>query len=184
MQDTDNKVPTQEDENEKALPEYMKLCAELSLNMALGESELRERVFHLITGTAVFGICIGELEDSFLVALPTQLVSESDKIDGKPFSKGKIIRLIRSSIAFISIPEPEHRYYYFRWLKRQFTTLPSFFTQDRRDIVNDFVYAYDNRNTNKVEQKDQKTEVPKVEDESAKGSSDSFWSSYQSTEFH
>lgn len=187
VQDIKDNAPVQESEVDgDKVPEHIKLCAELSLSMSLNEGVLKDRVFHLLGGTAVFGICLGELDDSFLVASSCQLVSDNGKVDGKPFARGKVIRLMRGSVAFITIPENDHRYLYYKWLKKQFATLPSFFSQDRRDIVNDFVYAYDNRNTTKqVEQnEDQNSGEPSVDGSDAKGDSDSFWSPYISMEFH
>lgn len=182
MQENETNVPV-ENEDISVVPDYMKTCIELSLNMALKEGELRDRCFHLLSGGVVFGICIGELPDSFLVFGSARLISESGKIDGKPFSK-KIIRLIRTAVAFISIPDPEHRYYYFRWLKKQFGS-SDFFDKDRRDIIEKYVYAYENSKT-KVEQSaaPEDDDMP-VEGESASpGGPDSFWAPYESTEFH
>jgi hypothetical protein len=185
VQETKNNVPVKENDAEDTLPEHIKLCAELSLSISLGDNEIKDRVFHLLGGTAVFGVCIGELDDSFLVAASCQLVSENGKVDGKPFSRSKIIRLMRTSVTFITIPESEHRYYFYKWLKKQFTNLPSFFSQDRRDIVENFVYAYENRNTHKVEQNDdQISDEPELQEDNTKGSDDSFWSPYTSMEFH
>jgi len=186
VQEIDKNVPDKEDEKKiQELPEYMKLCAELTLSSTVNESEIGAKVFHLITGTAVFGVCLAELKDSFFVAMPCQLVSDAGKVEGKPFTKAKVIRLIRSSIAFVSIPESDHKYYYYRWLRKQFNSLPSFFSEARRDIVEQVVYNYENRDANRAKQnEDQLEDIPEVEDDSAEGSPDSFWSPYQSTEFH
>lgn len=187
VQEDTNNVPILENEKEEFdIPEYVRMCADLSVDIASREDQIEARVFHLITGTAIFGVCVGEIKDSFLVAVPAQLVSENGKVDGKPFTKGRVIRLIRSSIAFVSIPEPDHRYYYYKWLKKQFTSLPSFFSQERRDIVDKFVYAYEHRSdqTQKEQTEDSEQEGLALEEDSAKGSPESFWYPYKSTEFH
>ena len=185
MQEDIKNVPV-ENANETNLTEYMKTCVELSVNMTLQPGELRDRCFHLIGGGAVFGICIGELPDSFLVSSSCQLVSDAGKIDGKPFSRAKIIRLIRSAVAFISIPDAEYRYLYYRWLKKQFTDQSDFFDQERRDIIEKFVYAYENRDAKKAEQSE--NDGTGLDQESKKegfGESDrSFWSIYRTNSFH
>lgn len=187
VQESKDKILIEQGDADKKLPEYLKVAAELSLSISLSDDEVRDRVFHLINGTVVFGICIAELPDSFLIASPSQLISEDGRIDGKAFSSAKIIRLIRSGVAFMAIPTTEHRYYYYRWLKQQFTTLPDFFSQDRRDIISEFVYAYENRSQSK---KSEQTEdqanksTPEVEADFSKGSADSFWSPFLSKEFH
>lgn len=186
MQEIDKNAPVQESEvDDEHIPEYMKTCIQLSINESLGEKEVRDRCFHLLSGGAIFGICIGELPDSFLVSSSCQLVSESGKIDGKPFARAKVIRLFRNSIAFISIPDKEHRYYYFKWLKKQFADHSEFFNKERRDIIEKYVYAYENSKT-KVEQSDvPEDDVQDVEEESASMiGPNSFWSIHNSTEFH
>jgi hypothetical protein len=187
VQEIDHNVPEEENESkEQKLPEYMKVCAELSLNMNLTDGEIRDRCFHMLGGGSVFGVCIAELNDSFLVASAAQLVNENGIIDGRPFSRSKVIRLMRNGIGFISIPDPDHRYFYYRWLKKQYTGLPSFFSEDRRDIIDQFVYNYENRDTTIVKQDEDQmsNEKPFVESDNVKVSADSFWSPYTSTEFH
>jgi hypothetical protein len=185
LEDNDNVPIVKNEKEEFEIPEYVKMCAELSVDVASREGEIEAKVFHLITGTAIFGICVGEIRDSFLVAMPAQLVSENGKIDGKAFTKGRIIRLIRSSIAFVSIPEPDHRYYYYKWLKKQYTSLPSFFSKSRCDIVDKFVYAYENRSSKNTEEHNEEPEDGfELEADDSSGSPDSFWSIYRSTEFH
>lgn len=186
MQEIDKDTPVQEGELEtKDIPEYVKSCVQLSLSGSIAENEVRDRCFHLLSGGAIFGICLGELDDSFLVSYSCQLVSESGKVDGRPFARAKVIRLFRTAIGFISIPDKEHRYHYFRWLKKQFHIQPEFFNKERRDIIEKYVYAYENSKT-KVEQ----TNVPvdSVRDDGDGSASligpDSFWSIHNSTEFH
>lgn len=182
MQDKESKVV--EVETEDSIPEHVRLVAELSLSVS-EPGQIKARVFHLLGGSAVFGMILGEIDDSFMVGLPCQLVSENGKVNGKPFARGKVIRLVRNSVSFVTIPDGEHKAYYFKWLQKQFVNLPSFFSQERRDIVNDFVYAYDNRNNVKVEQvEDSESDALEPEENNALGSGDNFWSPYQSTEFH
>lgn len=185
VQEDTNNVPILENEKEEFdIPEYVRICADLSVDIASREDQIEARVFHLITGTAIFGVCVGEIKDSFLVAVPAQLVSENGKVDGKPFTKGRVIRLIRSSIAFVSIPEPDHRYYYYKWLKKQFTSLPSFFSKERKQIIDDFVYNYENRSKQIEQNEESDFDGPELEEGGSKGSPESFWSPYKSTEFH
>lgn len=186
MQEIENNVPVEENEDElKIVPEYMKTCIQLSVNTELEENEVRDRCFHLLSGGAIFGMLIGELSDSFLVSNSCQLVSESGKVSGKPFARSKIIRLFRNSIAFISVPDKEHRYYYFNWLKKQFEGQEEFFNKDRRDIIEKYVYAYANSKP-KVSQTaaPEDDELPVEEKSASPGSPDSFWSPFTSTEFH
>jgi hypothetical protein len=185
VQEIIKNVPTIEnDNNEQEVPEYLRICAGLSLNMTMAEDEVRDRAFHMLTGSVVFGMLVAELTDSFLIAASCILISENGKVDGKPFARAKILRMMKTSVAFISAPEPEHKNYYYKWLKKQYTSLPSFFSQGRRDIIDNFVYNYENRSKPIEQNEDQIEEAPELAEESTKGSADSFWSPYSSTEFH
>ena len=85
-------------------PEYLQQCAELSINPPLRKDEIRARCFHLVGGTVIFGVCIAELPDSFLVSSPAVLTSTEGEVEGKAIGSSNIIRLIKSGVSFVSIP--------------------------------------------------------------------------------
>jgi hypothetical protein len=185
VQENNIDVPTEENEvTDYEIPEYVRLCAELSVDIVLTDERADARIFHLASGSAIFALCIGDIKDSFLVAMPAQLVSENGKVDGKPFTKGKVIRIFKSSLAFVSIPEAEVRNYYYKWLKKNYDSLPSFFSQERRDSIENFVYAFENRSKQAEEQHEDQNDGYRLEDGDTGGSPDSFWSPYTSREFH
>lgn len=182
MQDnnkTDSDIPEKE---KKELPQWVKRCAELSMGTSLSDDQIRDRAFHLIGGSVMFGICITELSDSFLVGMPAVLVADGNKIEGREFSASNIIRLMRSSVIYMNIPENPYKAHYYRFLTSRFEELPDFFEEDRRDIVKNFVHNYDNRS--KEPQVEGFEEIDIIDHENAGVSPDSFWSSHNSKEIH
>lgn len=156
-------------------PKYLRQCADLAINMPLGPEELRARCFHLIGGTVIFGLCIAELPDSYLAATPSVLTSSNGDVEGKGIGASEVIRLKKSGISFVSLPTDEHKYYYYRWLKRRHKYECDIFTQERREIIDKFLYTYENRNSTSKSSQDKNTSVDKEVQAKSGANSDSFW---------
>jgi hypothetical protein len=182
VQDNNKTDSTISEMEKKELPQWVKRCAELSMGTASSGDQIRDRAFHLIGGTVMFGICMAELEDSFLVGLPAVLVADGNTVEGREFSASNIIRLMRSSIIYMNIPENPYKMYYFKFLMKNFDEIPDFFEKDRRDIITNFVHNYESRP--KEPDVEGFEEIDIIDHENAGASPDSFWSSHNSKEIH
>ena len=83
----------------------------------------------------IFVLVLKELEDSFLVLLASTLTSDGSYVDGKLLTERPMMRLFKSNITFMSDPEPDHRFYYFRHLAKYIDKVPEFFTPERKAFL-------------------------------------------------
>jgi hypothetical protein len=113
------------------LPEIKGLIGNQEPTVCIEPDEVGDRCFSLLGGRVIFGLLIGEIEDSFLVALASSLVSTDGIIDGKLLTTSPVIRLFKNGVAFMSIPESEHRVLYYKHILRLTEYLPEFFTPER-----------------------------------------------------
>lgn len=158
-------------------PDYLRQCAALAINMPLAKDEIRARCFHLIGGSVIFGMCVAELPDSYLIAIPAVLTSNNGEVDGKSVGASNIIKLMKAGTSFMSLPTDEYKFYYFRWIERTHKFECDIFTQERRAVIKQFLYNYKNRNQ-PVDSEIRKDKVVETEDRYKSGAkSDSFWMS-------
>jgi hypothetical protein len=108
------------------------------------EFEIGDRCYSLLGGRVVFGIQLGELPDSFLVALPATLHSEDggETINGKLLTASPVIRLMKNGVAFMTIPEIEHQYHYFKFIQPLEGLLPGYFNETRKALMKEAIELY------------------------------------------
>jgi hypothetical protein len=108
------------------------------------EFEVGDRCYSLLGGRVVFGLQLGELPDSFLVALPATLHSEDggETINGKLLTASPVIRLMKNGVAFMTIPEVEHQYHYFKFIRPLEELLPGYFNQARSTLMDKAIELY------------------------------------------
>jgi hypothetical protein len=126
------------------LPFFIRDLKSLTNLDTMPEFEVGDRCYSLLGGRVVFGIQLGELLDSFLVALPTTLHSEDGgvTINGKLLTASPVIRLMKSGVAFITIPEFEHQYHFFRFIQPLEDLLPGYFNPARKTIMAKAIELY------------------------------------------
>ncbi|MNK09940.1 hypothetical protein D3C87_279490 [compost metagenome] len=158
-------------------PDYLRQCADLAVNLPLAKDEIRARCFHLIGGSVIFGICIAELPDSYLVSTPAVLTSNNGDVDAKAVGASNVVRLAKAGTSFISLPADDHKFYYYRWLERTHKFECDIFTQERCAVIKQFLYNYKNRGQS-VSSEFEPERKAETEDRSKSGAkSDSFWMS-------
>lgn len=113
------------------LPSYIRDMGCLVRSEPIARDDVGDRCFSLLGGRVIFGLLLGEFHDSFLVALASSLVSDGRDIEGKLMTASPVIRLFKNGVAFMSVPEPEHRYYYYRHISRLTGMMPGFFNAER-----------------------------------------------------
>lgn len=118
-----------------AIPEFLKDMSSLVTVDPIPADEIGDRCFSLLGGRVVFGILLAELPDSFLVALASSLVSDGNTVEGKLLTASPVIRLFKNGVAFMSTPEPEHRYYYYRHINQLRDKMPGFFNPTRVEKI-------------------------------------------------
>lgn len=120
-----------ESDDDEDLPTFIKDMNGLVLAEPLAEDDVGDRCFSLLGGRVIFGIVLGELVDSFLVALASTLVNNGKEVEGKLITATPVIRLFKSGVAFVSTPELEHRYLYYRHISGLTERMPGFFNPER-----------------------------------------------------
>lgn len=76
--------------------------------------EVVSRCFSLSSGRVIFGMLLRELEDSYIVGMPTVLVGDKDGVRGKSVVTEPTIRLFKSTIAFTCTVSDEYKSIYYR----------------------------------------------------------------------
>ena len=111
------------------------------------DTEVGERCYSLLGGRVIFGIQLAEMIDSFLVALPSTLHSEDGgtTIDGKLLTASPVIRLMKNGVAFVTIPELEHQYHYFKFIKSLMGLLPGYFNETRTSNINESIETWEGK---------------------------------------
>ena len=94
-----------------------------------------ERCFSLTTGRAVFGVCVAELTDSFLVAMPAILQNDGTSIVGKSLVTEPMIRIYKGNIVYSSLVQPAHRYHYYEYLEEFKDMFPGLITSEWQKII-------------------------------------------------
>lgn len=107
----------------------------------LASDDVGDRCFSLLGGRVIFGLLVGEVHDSFLVALASTLISNDGRIEGKLLTASPVIRLFKNGVAFMSTPELEHRYLYYRHITQLTGSLPEFFNSERMAKIESLVAA-------------------------------------------
>jgi hypothetical protein len=97
---------------------YRALGEELVKKSPVGTERVGDRQFNLVNGRTIFGVVFEETDDAFLILRPTMLTSETEDgpIDGKLIVHGPMIRLMKTSVVLITIPDAYHRYHYYKFL--------------------------------------------------------------------
>lgn len=140
----DNAVVVDSSESQET-PLFLRDMKALIEQTPISSDDVGERCFSLLGGRVVFGLLFAELSDSFLVGLASTLVSDGHEIDGKLLTASPVIRLLKSGVAFVSIPELEHQYYYFRHIRRLTGTLPGYFTPVRLQKIGEAISMWKER---------------------------------------
>jgi hypothetical protein len=96
---------------------------------------VEDRCFMMTSGRAIFGFCLAELSDSFLVGLASTLQSEDGTIDGKMITSNPVLRIFKSSVNFVAIPEFEHKYYFYRYALDHTEFMEEYFTDERIEYM-------------------------------------------------
>lgn len=76
--------------------------------------EVVSRCFSLSSGRVIFGMLLRELEDSYIVGMPTVLVGDKDGVRGKSVVSEPTIRLFKSTLAFTCTVSDEYKSVYYR----------------------------------------------------------------------
>lgn len=76
--------------------------------------EVVSRCFSLSSGRVIFGMLLRELEDSYIVGMPTVLVGDKDGVRGKSVVSEPTIRLFKSTLAFLCTVSDEYKSVYYR----------------------------------------------------------------------
>jgi hypothetical protein len=97
---------------------------------------LRERCF-ITQDASLFGCLIDELFDSFLVALPSVISvdSESGKSSGRLVPECRVLRLMKSQVESVVIPNSQQQYFYMKHLSTLFDWMPDFFNEEKIEYI-------------------------------------------------
>lgn len=76
--------------------------------------EIVSRCFSLSSGRVIFGMLLRELDDSYIVGMPTVLVGDKDGVRGKSLVSEPTIRLFKSTLAFTCTVSTEYKSVYYR----------------------------------------------------------------------
>lgn len=76
--------------------------------------EVVSRCFSLSSGRVIFGMLLRELEDSYIVGMPTVLVGDKDGVRGKSVVSEPTIRLFKSTLAFTCTVSDEYKSVYYK----------------------------------------------------------------------
>jgi hypothetical protein len=85
--------------------------------------DLKLRIITLVSGSSVMGVILQELEDSFLVGLPSKIYEIGDKRSVEPFLPVPYMRFFKSTILHIIPCYGEFEVYYIRYLMKEGNTL-------------------------------------------------------------
>lgn len=129
------------------MPLFIRDLKSLTVTEVASEFEIGERCYSLLGGRVVFGIQLGELTDSFLVALPSTLHSEDggETINGKLLTASPVIRLMKNGVAFVTMPEVEHQYHYFKFIQPLQDILPGYFNEARQTLIKEAIELYNGK---------------------------------------
>lgn len=128
-----------EAEDTGPLPDYIGDMARLCRMEPLSHDDVGDRCFYMNSGKVIFAILVGELADSFLVTLPSTLISTGKEVVGKLVTSAPTIRLMKSSIAFVSMPEPEHKHLYYKHIITLVHMVPGFFNDERAEVIKEVI---------------------------------------------
>lgn len=131
------------------LPQYLRDCLELLRPPNMYEAEeVLIRCMYLNDGKVFFGIPLLESEDSFLVGAAARLVMNQDGTVGyDPLVPTSVMRIFKNTLKISTAAVEKFKHYYFLYLKaRGFTMLPSYFTEERKQTVLDFIQTYEFEN--------------------------------------
>lgn len=122
--------------------EFIDHLSRLVDDQAIAEDDVGDRCFSLLGGKVIFGILLAELPDSFLVALASSLVSDGKEISGKLLTASPVMRLFKYGIAFMTTPELEHKFYYYRHISQLAWKMPGFFNPERMAEIEKTIAAW------------------------------------------
>jgi hypothetical protein len=128
------------------LPQYLQECLDLIRPPNIvGEGEVLTRCIYLDDGKVFFGIPMVESDDSFLVGAAVRLVmNPAGRIEYDPLVPTGVLRLFKSGLKFVTAAVPKYQNYYFLYLRdKGFKLLPTYFTEERKQTVLDFIQAYE-----------------------------------------
>jgi hypothetical protein len=93
--------------------------------------DLRLRIFNTLSGSSIIGVVVKEIEDSFLVALPSKLMAVQDKRAIEPYMPIRFCRMHKATILTTIPCFGEFEVFYIQYLldvgKQQY---PELFTKE------------------------------------------------------
>jgi hypothetical protein len=110
-------------------------CVEqMVMDLTATNQEVGPKVMSLtaLTGRVFFGLCLSELEDSFIMVNPCVFMSNGEDIKAENTSKQPVVRMLKTAFMMVSNADPVHRFYFLNHLTTQFQRLPGFFTKEVR----------------------------------------------------
>lgn len=107
-------------------------CNELSKTEYSNDDKIDIRCFYLQDGKVFFGVLFSENADSFLVGAVARLGLMEDKsIQAHSITSQAVIRLMKSSVIFVTSPDG-YKYHYYKYLLEDGVgLLPDYMTDER-----------------------------------------------------
>jgi hypothetical protein len=122
-----------------ALPLHVRQC------LALTDNSIQEypnvRCFYAIDGKVFQGILLAETDDSFLVGASVKLLlTETKTVTIEPVSSSGVIRVLKSSLNYVTQSSGKSKYYYYQYLFQHGNDyLPDYLTKEVMDEITDFI---------------------------------------------
>ena len=115
----DLKNPKEAKRHELEIPDakYWTEIIQLSVIREYGDEEVRERAFYTVGGIVLYGLCVAELPDSFLVGLPASFTK--DEVGHYVVHQAvphQVTRLLKTSVSMVGFCTPMLREIYFKYL--------------------------------------------------------------------
>ena len=136
-------MATRNEVNFDNLPLHMKQVIELTDNFQ-SDKYPKCRCFYLVDGKVVFGVSIIETEDSFLVGAPARMVRSTPGSDivVDPIYDLPIIRILKASVALVTVVSHKFRFLYLDYLSETgVKLLPEYMTEERVEGVLELMAA-------------------------------------------